>query len=95
MPLRHGRQINLITPTNYTFNIYIKFTEEVIEYIKRTVEEERERNAESRAMLENELMEARRTSEQITQLTALRMQIENAASGERPVYIFMLFVIAF
>lgn len=68
-------------------SLFNQFSEEVIEYIKRTVEEERERNAESRAMLENELMQARRSSEQITQLTALRMQIENAATGERPVHI--------
>ncbi|KOB67704.1 Uncharacterized protein OBRU01_19371, partial [Operophtera brumata] len=33
--------------------------EDVIAYIKQTVEEERERNAENRAMLENELVEAR------------------------------------
>ncbi|CAH0718887.1 unnamed protein product, partial [Brenthis ino] len=62
----------------------INSLEEVIEYIKRTVEEERERNAESRAMLENELLEARRSSEQVTQLATLRLQLENAATGERP-----------
>ncbi|KAL0830197.1 hypothetical protein ABMA28_003652 [Loxostege sticticalis] len=54
--------------------------EEVIEYIKRTVEEERERNAESRAALEAELMEARRSSQQLAQLSAVRMQLQNAAA---------------
>ncbi|XP_063831801.1 TNF receptor-associated factor 3 [Ostrinia nubilalis] len=54
--------------------------EEVIEYIKRTVEEERERNAENRAALEAELMEARRSSQQLAQLSAVRMQLQNAAN---------------
>ncbi|XP_068623159.1 TNF receptor-associated factor 2 [Battus philenor] len=58
--------------------------EEVIEYIKQTVEEERERNAESRAALEAELMEARRSSEQLVNLAALRMQLETSAVAERP-----------
>ncbi|XP_045778218.1 TNF receptor-associated factor 3 [Maniola jurtina] len=61
----------------------IKSLEEVIEYIKQTVEEERERNAESRAMLESELMESRRSSEQLAQLSVLRMQIQNT-TAERP-----------
>ncbi|XP_047538913.1 TNF receptor-associated factor 3 [Vanessa atalanta] len=62
----------------------IKSLEEVIEYIKQTVEEERERNAESRAMLESELIETRRSSEQLGQLSNLRMQLQNAATGDRP-----------
>ncbi|CAH0664641.1 unnamed protein product [Chilo suppressalis] len=57
--------------------------EEMIDYIKRTVEDERERNAEQRAALEAELMEARRSSQQLTQLSALRLQLQDAAS-ERP-----------
>ncbi|CAH2088393.1 unnamed protein product [Euphydryas editha] len=61
----------------------IKSLEEVIEYIKQTVEEERERNAESRAMLETELLEARRSSQQLAQLADLRVQLQSAA-GERP-----------
>ncbi|XP_023950830.2 TNF receptor-associated factor 3 [Bicyclus anynana] len=61
----------------------IKSLEEIIDYIKQTVEEERERNAESRAMLETELMEARRSSEQVAQLSVLRMQIQNT-TAERP-----------
>lgn len=57
--------------------------EEVINYIRQTVEEERERNAENRAALEAELMEARRSSEQLANLSALRMQLQ-ATSDERP-----------
>lgn len=60
------------------------FPEDVIGYIKHTVEEERERNAENRAALEAELMEARRSSEQLVQLSALREQLQST-SGERPV----------
>ncbi|XP_041969674.1 TNF receptor-associated factor 5 [Aricia agestis] len=56
--------------------------EEVIEYIKQTVEEESKRNAESRATLEAELAEARRSSAQLADLAALRHQIQTAA--ERP-----------
>ncbi|XP_045453559.1 TNF receptor-associated factor 3 [Melitaea cinxia] len=61
----------------------IKSLEEVIEYLKQTVEEERERNAESRAMLETELLEARRSSVHLAQLAALRVQLQNE-TGERP-----------
>ncbi|KAJ0172471.1 hypothetical protein K1T71_011610 [Dendrolimus kikuchii] len=57
--------------------------EEVIGYIKQTVEEERERNAENRATLEAELLEARRSSEQLAQLSALRMQLQTE-NVERP-----------
>ncbi|CAG9782611.1 unnamed protein product [Diatraea saccharalis] len=58
--------------------------EEVIEYIKRSVEEERERNAEQRAALEAELAEARRSSEQLMQLSALRLQLQDAAADRPP-----------
>ncbi|CAH2055587.1 unnamed protein product, partial [Iphiclides podalirius] len=58
--------------------------EEVVDYIKRVVEEERERNAENRAALEAELIEARRSSEQLANLAALRVQLESTASPERP-----------
>ncbi|KAH9638468.1 hypothetical protein HF086_016793 [Spodoptera exigua] len=61
----------------------IPFPEEVINYIRQTVEEERERNAENRAALEAELMEARRSSEQLANLSALRMQLQTT-SDERP-----------
>lgn len=57
----------------------LSFSEEVIAYIKQTVEEERERNAENRAALEAELMEARRSSEHLGQLAALRVQLQNTA----------------
>nr|XP_049697549.1 TNF receptor-associated factor 1 isoform X1 [Helicoverpa armigera] len=57
--------------------------EEVISYIKQTVEEERERNAENRAALESELVEARRSSEQLANLAALRAQLQ-ATTSERP-----------
>ncbi|XP_013171438.1 PREDICTED: TNF receptor-associated factor 1 [Papilio xuthus] len=57
--------------------------EEVMEYIKRTIEEDRERNAESRAALEDELAEARRTSQQLAHLATLRAQLETTAN-ERP-----------
>lgn len=50
-------------------------------YIKQMVEEERERNAESRAMLEQELIETRRSSEQQTQLAVLRAQLQDATPG--------------
>ncbi|KAJ8728499.1 hypothetical protein PYW07_006195 [Mythimna separata] len=58
--------------------------EDVINYIKQTVEEERERNAENRMALEAELMEARRSSEQLANLSALRVQLQ-ATTSERPV----------
>ncbi|XP_075981938.1 TNF-receptor-associated factor-like [Anticarsia gemmatalis] len=59
--------------------------EEVIEYIKQTVEEERERNAQSREALEAELMEARRSSDQLAQLSALNVQLQATSyNGERP-----------
>ncbi|CAK1542444.1 unnamed protein product [Leptosia nina] len=58
--------------------------EEVIEYIKQTVEDERARNSENQAALEAELMEARRSSEQLAQLSTLRSQLQNAASSENP-----------
>ncbi|CAG5057853.1 unnamed protein product [Parnassius apollo] len=58
--------------------------EDMVQYIKQIVEEERERNAESRAALEAELMEARRSSEQLANLAALRMQLENDATNDRP-----------
>lgn len=57
--------------------------EDVIEYLKQTVEEERERNAENRAALETELLEARRSSEQLAQLSALRSQLQNSGP-DRP-----------
>lgn len=57
--------------------------EDVISYIKQTVEEERERNAENRVAFEAELMEARRSSEQLANLSALRAQLQ-ATSSERP-----------
>lgn len=57
----------------------------MVDYIKRVVEEERERNAENREAMEAELMEARRSSEQLVNLAALRMQMESSASNERPV----------
>lgn len=56
----------------------------MIEYIKQTVEEERARNAESRAALEQELVEARRSSEQLSQLAAVRVQLQSTAN-DRPV----------
>ncbi|XP_073954383.1 uncharacterized protein [Choristoneura fumiferana] len=59
--------------------------EDVIEYIKQTVEEERARNAESRAALEQELVEARRSSEQLSQLAAVRVQLQSTAN-DRPEY---------
>ncbi|XP_072945507.1 uncharacterized protein Traf-like isoform X2 [Epargyreus clarus] len=58
--------------------------EEVIEYIKQTVEEERERNAENRTALEAELAEARRSSQQLAQLSAIRMQLQHDSATERP-----------
>uniref|UniRef100_A0A1E1WEW3 MATH domain-containing protein n=1 Tax=Pectinophora gossypiella TaxID=13191 RepID=A0A1E1WEW3_PECGO len=58
--------------------------EEVIEYIKQTVEEERQLNAESRAALEAEVVEARRSSQQVAQLADLRVQLQHAATPERP-----------
>ncbi|XP_026316407.1 TNF receptor-associated factor 3 [Hyposmocoma kahamanoa] len=57
--------------------------EEVISYIKESVEEERLVNAESRAALEQELFEAKRSSEQLSQLASLRVQLQNA-TPERP-----------
>ncbi|CAH0591713.1 unnamed protein product [Chrysodeixis includens] len=57
--------------------------EDVISYIRQTVEEERERNAENRAAFEAELIENRRSSEQLAQLSALRVQLQNTNS-ERP-----------
>lgn len=65
------------------------FPEDVIAYIRQTVEEERERNAESRAALEAELMETRRSSEHLSQLAAVRAQLQNAATTERPVSYYM------
>ncbi|XP_030023360.2 TNF receptor-associated factor 3 [Manduca sexta] len=57
--------------------------EDVIAYLKQTVEEERERNAENRAALESELLEARRSSVQLAQLSTLRAQLMNN-NAERP-----------
>ncbi|XP_053616519.1 TNF receptor-associated factor 1 [Plodia interpunctella] len=57
--------------------------EDVINYIRQTVEEERERNAESRAVLEAELTEARRSSQQLTQLAMVREQLQTT-EPERP-----------
>ncbi|XP_060806484.1 TNF receptor-associated factor 3-like [Amyelois transitella] len=57
--------------------------EDVINYIRQTVEAERERNLESRAVLEAELMEARRSSQQLTQLTMVREQLQTTEI-ERP-----------
>lgn len=57
--------------------------EEVIKYIKQTVDEERARNAESRAALEQELMEARRSSAQLGQLAVVTAQLQSTAH-ERP-----------
>ncbi|CAG4987358.1 unnamed protein product [Colias eurytheme] len=59
--------------------------EEVIEYVKQTVEEERQRNAENCAALEAELAEARRSSDQLAQLSTLRMQLQHA-STENPAF---------
>ncbi|CAF4764126.1 unnamed protein product [Pieris macdunnoughi] len=59
--------------------------EEVIEYIKQTVEEERQRNSENQAALEAELMEARRSSQQLAHLSTLRVQLQNATS-ENPAF---------
>ncbi|KAJ2941104.1 hypothetical protein O0L34_g10338 [Tuta absoluta] len=56
--------------------------EEAINYIKQTVEEERERNAESRAMLEEGLMAARRSSQHVAQLSDLRIQLQQTAAYE-------------
>lgn len=58
--------------------------EEVIEYIKQTVEEERARNAQNREAFEAELIEARRSSEHLTQLSALNEQLQATYNGERP-----------
>ncbi|KAM3956337.1 TNF-receptor-associated factor-like [Aphomia sociella] len=58
--------------------------EEVIVYLRQTVEEERERNAESRAVLEAELIEARRSSQQLAHLSALREQLQTASTSDRP-----------
>lgn len=69
--------------TTHSFYTYI--AEEVIEYIKQTVEEERERNAENRTALEAELAEARRSSQQLAQLSAIRMQLQHDSATERPV----------
>lgn len=59
------------------------------------MEEERERNAESRAALEAELMEARRSSQQLAQLSAVRMQLQNAAaepvSSSLSIHLFTVF----
>ncbi|XP_031765005.1 TNF receptor-associated factor 3 isoform X2 [Galleria mellonella] len=58
--------------------------EDVIEYLRQTVEEERERNTESRAVLEAELIEARRSSQQLAHLSALREQLQTASTSDRP-----------
>ncbi|KAG7304671.1 hypothetical protein JYU34_010017 [Plutella xylostella] len=57
--------------------------EEVINYVKDALEEERARNAEGRAELEAELAEAKRSSEQLAQLSTVRLQLQ-AAVHERP-----------
>ncbi|XP_050682823.1 TNF receptor-associated factor 3 [Leptidea sinapis] len=58
--------------------------EEVIDYIRQSVDEERQRNEENRAALEAELIEAKRSSEQVSQLALLRMQLQNATDSENP-----------
>lgn len=58
--------------------------ESTIQYIKQAVEEEREKNLQSRAVLEAELHEARRSSQQLHQLSELRVELQSHANNERP-----------
>lgn len=60
-------------------------SESTIEYVKAAVEEERERNEQSRALLEAELYEARRSSEQLQQLSSVREELQTHTAVERPV----------
>ncbi|GBP42584.1 TNF receptor-associated factor 5 [Eumeta japonica] len=56
----------------------------VVEYVRAAVEEERAKSAHSRAVLEAEVDEARRSSRQLAQLAALRQDLQAQAIAEQP-----------